>query len=176
MNPPRHRDGLERRAATELRAAGRKLAGYAACFHSEARIGSFVETIAPGAFAASIRSRDILALVDHNASALLARTKAGTLRLAEDTRGLHFEIDLPDTALGRDILALAERGDLGGMSFGFRALRESWTGKTRRELRSVELHEISVVQAIPAYSTTTVEARSLRPAGALARARLLETL
>ena len=45
-------DGVELRAATELRAAGRKLAGYAAVFGAAAQVGGFTETIAPGAFRA----------------------------------------------------------------------------------------------------------------------------
>ncbi len=59
-----------------------------------------------------------------------------------------------------DMLALASRGDLGGMSFGFRPVAEDWRdgGKTR-ELRAVELVEISVVSAWPAYEGTTVAAR-----------------
>ena len=44
---------VERRIApVELRAAGRRLEGYAATFGAEARIADFVETIAPGAFSA----------------------------------------------------------------------------------------------------------------------------
>jgi HK97 family phage prohead protease len=157
---------MERRALQwELRAAGnnpRKLAGYVATFDSEARIGDFVETIKPAAFKASLASgADIVALVDHDATRLLARMRNGTLALNEDVRGLAFTIDLPDTTLGRDIAALAERGDLGGMSFGFKAIDEYWNGN-RRELRAVELREISVVSAWPAYSNTTVEARSRR--------------
>ncbi len=176
MNAPRPTDGLERRAATELRATGRRLIGYAATFGTEARIGRFTESITRGAFAASLPGRDILALVDHDPTRLLARTKAGTLRLAEDTRGLHFEIDLPETTLGRDILAHAERSDLGGMSFGFRVKAEDWPSKERRVLRAVELLEISVVQAFPAYATTTVEARSQASLTARARRLFMETL
>ncbi|MBM3655255.1 MAG: HK97 family phage prohead protease, partial [Alphaproteobacteria bacterium] len=43
----------------------------------------------------------------------------------------------------------------------FRAVDEKWTG-ARRELRAVDLHEISIVSAWPAYSNTVVEARSRR--------------
>jgi len=173
MTPARYPDGTERRAGIELRAAGRKLTGYAAVFGVPAKIGTFTETVSFGAFRASLASgADVLALVDHDPGRLLGRTSSGTLRLAEDTRGLAFEIDLPDTALGRDMLALAERRDLGGMSFAFRATDEAWPASDRRELRAVSLLEIIVVQAWPAYAQTSVQARS-RPAGIGPRARLL---
>ncbi|CUW39290.1 putative Phage prohead protease, HK97 family [Magnetospirillum sp. XM-1] len=168
---------IERRALVmEIRAAGRRLEGYAATFGTEARIADFTEVIQPGAFHGSLSpTRDVLALVDHDPSKVLARTRSGTLRLSEDPRGLSFSLDLPDTQAGRDVLALAERGDLGGMSFGFTVPQdgERWQGN-RRELRSVLLHEISVVSAWPAYSGTSVQARFATPR--LAHAiRFLET-
>lgn len=162
MSPARFPDGTERRGGVEIRAAGRRLEGYAATFATEARIGSFTETIRAGAFRGSLGAPgwDVLALVDHDPSRLLARRSSGSLRLAEDTRGLAFVIDVPNTALGHDILALAERRDLGGMSFGFIAEEEAWPAADRRELRAVKLLEISVVQAWPAYGQTTIAARS----------------
>jgi HK97 family phage prohead protease len=177
MTAVRFPNGLERRAAIELRAAaGRRLEGYAAVFDAAADLGGFSETIRPGAFAATLRARnDILALVDHDPGRLLARTSSGTLSLAEDSRGLAFTIALPDTTLGRDVLALAERGDLGGMSFGFRAKAENWPAKHQRELLAVDLLEISVVQAHPAYDGTTLAARA-RPHGVLHRQRLVRAL
>jgi uncharacterized protein len=153
---------FERRALpAEIRARGRRLEGYAATFGTPAGIGGrFTETIAPGAFAGSLRaSPDILALVDHDPGRVLGRTRSKTLRLAEDGKGLAFDLDLPDTQAGRDVLALAERGDLGGMSFGFTAIDEARDGD-RRELRAVQLHEISVVLAWPAYDGTLIQARS----------------
>ncbi|TDR35469.1 HK97 family phage prohead protease [Aquamicrobium defluvii] len=153
---------IEKRAATETRAEGRKLIGYAAVFDQETRIADFHEVIRRGAFSGSLADgKDKLALVDHDSGKVLARTKSGTLRLHEDERGLRFEIDLPETTLGRDILALASRGDLGGASFAFTVPDggEAWSGD-KRELRSVVLHEISVVQSFPAYGGTTVQARS----------------
>lgn len=153
---------LEKRFQTmELRAKGRRLEGYAALFGTEAQIGGgMVETIAPGAFKSTLAQRaDILALVDHDPARVLARTRSGTLRLSEDTHGLSFDLDVPDTQAGRDVLALAERGDLGGMSFGFTARDESVDGN-RRELREVDLFEISVVAAFPAYDGTVINARA----------------
>lgn len=167
---------IERRYVTEIRAAGRKLEGYAATFGTEARIADFTEIILPGAFRASL-GRDVLALVDHDPAKLLARTKSRTLRLAEDAKGLAFEIYLPDTSLARDVLALAERGDLGGMSFGFTVAKggEAWQGR-RRELRAVTLHEISVVSSWPAYKGTAVAARAMMPPRLAAAIRYLEAV
>ena len=180
MNPAKFPDGTERRAAIELRAAaGRRLEGYVATFGTPAAIGAFTETIAPGAFRASLAAgRDILALMDHDPTRLLARTSAGTLRLTEDARGLRFELDVPDTSLGRDVLVQAERRDLGGMSFGFRVKDEAWPARDRRELRAVELVEVSIVAAFPAYAGTSIDARSQasEPAAMRLRRLFLETL
>ena len=173
-------DQIEQRVATEWRVASRKLEGYAARYGVEAHVGNFVEKIAPGAFDASIASsRDVLALVDHDPKALLARTRSGSLRFASDSDGLGFTIELPDTALAHDVLALAERGDLGGMSFGFLVPEggEQWRGNVR-ELRTVDLHEISVVHSWPAYEGTSIAARARMSTSARLRlARLyLETV
>lgn len=156
---------IERRgAAGGLRASGRVLSGYAAVFGQETNIGGFTERVAAGAFRDSLASgRDVLALLDHKPDVLLGRTKSGSLTLREDAKGLAFELTLPDTSAGRDLVALAERGDLGGMSFGFRAVDEHWDGADVRELRAVELHEISVVSSWPAYQQTEISLRN-RPA------------
>jgi HK97 family phage prohead protease len=172
---------LEYRAGVEIRVAGRKLAGYAATFGTPAQIGSFRETIIAGAFRATLATRsDVVALVDHDATRLLARTASGTLRLVEDARGLQFELDLPQTQLGNDMLALAERRDLGGMSIGFRATDEAWPSRDVRELHTVELMEVSIAQAWPAYAGTEIMLRSREkaalPVDPHARRRLLDML
>lgn len=173
---------VETRAAIiELRTAGRRLDGYAATFGTPATIGAFRETIRAGAFRASLATgRDTLALLDHDPTKLLARTGNGSLRLSEDSRGLAFSLDLPDTTVGRDVLAMAEARMLGGMSFGFIVQDENWPTRDARELRSVDLVEISVVQAFPAYSQTSVSARARALGRAEATWRLrrlmLETL
>lgn len=166
---------MERRAGIELRAVGRKLEGYAAVFDQEARVADFREVIRRGAFANTIKEgRDILALSDHDATRVLARTKSGTLRLAEDSRGLHFDLDVPDTTAGRDVLALAERGDIGGASFGFLIPKggERRTGDLR-EISAIDLFEISIVSSWPAYDGTSVQARHRQDAPDAALQRVL---
>jgi HK97 family phage prohead protease len=153
---------VERRASAGVTASGRRLTGYVARFDTEARIGSFTETIRRGAFRAALESgRDILALADHDESRVLGRTKSGTLELREDDEGLAFSLMLPDTQAGRDLAALAERGDLGGCSFGFVVPKDgdSWSG-SHRELRTISLREVSIVQAWPAYEGTEVALRN----------------
>lgn len=152
---------LERRAFCEVRTSGRKVEGYAAIFGSMANIGTFQERIAPGAFKRALDG-DVLALLDHDAGKVLGRTRSGSLRLSEDSKGLAFSLDLPDTQAGRDVLALAERGDLGGMSFGFTVPEggEQWEGRTRT-LNTIGLQEISIVSAWPAYPDTEIALRTL---------------
>lgn len=156
---------MERRFATGATVEGRQLIGLAAPFGSETRITDFREVIAPGAFARTLaENRDILALVDHDTGKVLGRTRSGTLELHESAEGLAYRVTLPDTTTGNDLRALAQRGDLGGVSMGFIATRDSWEGELRT-LHEVELHEISIVQAHAAYPTTTVSLRSRQSAG-----------
>ncbi len=150
---------LERRSFLEVRANGRRLQGYAATFGSEAKIGSIIETIAPGAFRSALGG-DVLALFDHDPAKVLGRTRSGTLKLSEDAKGLAFTLELPDTQAGNDVQALAERGDLGGMSFGFLVPKggELWDGE-HRTLCQLDLREVSVVSAWPAYPDTSLALR-----------------
>jgi len=159
---------FEKRIAqqVELRAdeSGTKtLTGYAAVFNSPTDIGGyFTEQIAPGAFAETIKG-DVRCLFNHQSGNVLGRTKSGTLRLLEDAHGLRFEVDLPDTALGRDVGTLVARGDISGCSFDFRAMKQSWDDTVdppKRTLEKVEISEVSIV-TFPAYADTTVGVRSL---------------
>jgi uncharacterized protein len=157
---------MERRtlSGAAIRAAshGRTITGYAAVFGQRSEdLGGFTETVKPGTFARAIRTRqDVRALFNHNPESLLGRTRSGTLRLSEDSTGLEFQIDLPDTALGRDVHALIERGDISQCSFGFRTVKDSWNrSRTERELQDVDLLDVSPV-TFPAYAQTSVSARS----------------
>ena len=56
----------------------------------------------------------------HTNDSILASTHGGTLRLSDEADALRFEADLPDTETGLHVAALVERGDLYGVSLGWR--------------------------------------------------------
>jgi len=153
----------------EVRASGRRMriAGHAAVFDSTSQdLGGFVERIAPGAFRKTLREADVRALFNHDPNLVLGRTGAGTLRLAEDRSGLAYEVELPDTTVGRDLAVSIERGDVTQSSFGFRAIADRWTrtedGTPLRTLTEVSLHngDVSPV-TFPAYLATDVATRAV---------------
>ena len=155
-------------AAFEVRAAADggmpTLVGYAAVFDSRTELGWFDEEIAPGAFAQSLSDGDdVRALFNHDTARVIGRRGAETLRLEEDATGLRVEIDLPDTTTARDLVASIERGDIDGMSFGFRAREQEWIEREGenelRRLVDVELIEVSPV-TFPAYADTSIAKRS----------------
>jgi hypothetical protein len=124
-------------------------------------LGGFVERIVPGAFARSLRERDVKAFVHHDLRLMLGRVGNGTLRLDEAAEGLRFEVDPPKTDTGFDTSRLVRRRDLIGMSFGFRVPEggDAWAregGRVVRTLLEVELVEISAV-VFPAYPRTSIE-------------------
>ena len=156
--------GLEIRADGD----GRTFTGYAAVFNADSEpMGGFTERIAPGAFRRSLTSHgwDIKLLANHDAGRVLGSTRAKTLRLTEDDRGLYVEATLPDNTDGRDIAESIRRGDIDSMSFGFSAQPggETWSKDGAiRTLTDVKLYEVSIV-AWPAYSSTagTTSVRAL---------------
>jgi len=142
---------------------GMTFVGYAAKFNSPSEdLGGFVETIEPGAFRKSLRSRnDVKLLVNHDTGRVLASSRSGTMKLYEDEIGLRVEASLPNTTDGRDMAELLRRGDLNKMSFGFSVQKDSWNNEmTQRTLKSVRLFETSIV-SFPAYSQTEAMVRSL---------------
>ena len=153
----------------ELRAGqagdGMSFSGYAAVFNSDSEPLPFIERIAPGAFAKSLKSRNNIRMyMNHDSSMLLGTTRSKTVRLAEDSKGLFVDADLPDTSVGRDLSVLMQRGDVDSMSFGFTVPQggDRWSDDgSRRELRQIRLFEVSVVTGFPAYAATSASVRSL---------------
>jgi HK97 family phage prohead protease len=159
---------FEIRSGGDLRAIStNKLAGYAAVYNSLSQdLGGFVERILPGAFTRALSKPDqIRALYEHDQQRLLGRVGSGTLKLEENSKGLYFELSLPDTSYARDLGVLVERGDINGCSFGFQvpAGGDQWemrSGQLTRDLINVNLHEITIT-GNPAYLDTTVAVRSM---------------
>lgn len=168
---------IERRIvtrSTQLRAtSGLAIDGHAAVFDQDYVLwdegnACAVETVKPGAFSRAIKEKhDVRALLNHDPNQLLGRTSAGTLELKEDSVGLYFKVDPPDTQLGRDVHTLVKRGDLSGCSFAFRVTKQNVTetkksGKLirRREIEDVDLYDVGPV-TYPAYAGTDVNARAL---------------
>ena len=145
------------------------LQGYALRYNSFSEdLGGFKEVLKPGAFAESLKTADVRALIDHKSELLLGRTSSGTLKLADDEDGLAFEDDLPDVSYARDLKVTVGRGDKDGMSFGFYCLEAEWsafpgdedTGLVLRTIVRAEIFEISCV-TFPAYTETSAAMRSL---------------
>ncbi len=154
-------EGLEVRAAADVHPAS--LAGYAALYNTLSDdLGGFVEQIAPGAFAKSIGG-DVRALFNHDPNLVLGRTKAKTLGLSDDQKGLKFEIQMPNTSAARDLMESIERHDVDQMSFGFKVVEDFWEevgGNIVRTLIEVDLFDVSPV-TFPAYPDTGVAIRSM---------------
>lgn len=154
-------------ANLEVRAAeGRRptLVGYAALFNVETeRFDDFFEKIAPGSFTRTLKENpDVFAFAQHDQSRVIGRTKAGTLELREDKKGLLATITPPNTTLGNDIIEDVRSGNIDGLSIGFLAVKASFEIDGRREIRTLEdvdLVEISVV-TMPQFEDATVSVRS----------------
>lgn len=161
---------LEQRASDDGRITMR---GYAYRFNELSHdLGGFRERIVPGAGAPSLRKNDVYATFNHNSSALLGRSSSGTLRTGEDNEGGWYEVDLPDTTVGRDVAELLKRGDLRGSSFTFRVLPggqrraeedDAESGLPVREITAMDVAELGPVTN-PAYPTTQAALRSISEA------------
>jgi HK97 family phage prohead protease len=130
-------------------------------------MADYFERIEPTAFDEALdEQHDTRALFNHDPSQILGRSSAGTLRLSVDAVGLRYEIDVPDTQLGRDLSTSIQRGDVTGSSFAFtvredgaKIERDKQSGTTVRRLVSLNLHDVGPV-TVPAFASTTTGVRS----------------
>lgn len=148
----------------------RKLEGYAAVFSDDYtklsdRWGdTFYEKVSPGAFLKTLadKTRDKFMLINHDWNKVVGRTNSNLI-LEEDGQGLRFELNVPNTTDGNDLLENVRLGLIRGCSFGFNILNQ----KTRwdddwnfyRDITEVDLFEVTATP-LPAYGDTEINCRS----------------
>ena len=148
--------------------------GYFAVFNSTYEIApGMTESIAPEAFQNTL-ANDVRALINHDTTLVLGRTKAGTLTLREDTRGLWGHIDInPNDVDAMNLYERVKRGDVDQCSFGFEIRSEDTDiledGSVHWTIRDVNLHEVSCC-TFPAYEETSISARAAQRDEAVKRA------
>src|SRR5690554_1305371 len=156
---------LQTELTTRAEADGQEMyiEGYFAVFGRETELwpGAF-EEIAPRAFNETL-SNDIRALINHDTTLVLGRTKAGTLELKTVSHGLWGRVKInPNDSDAVNLYERVKRGDVDQCSFGFNIIREEtdWRddGTVKWTIREIDLHEVSVV-TFPAYEDTGVQAR-----------------
>lgn len=156
-----------RSRGTEFRAAeqdGQKyIEGYFAVFGGVYELWpGATESVDPHAFDDTLGG-DIRALINHDTTLVLGRTKAGTLDLKVDSRGLWGRIRVNQAdGDALNLYSRIERGDVDQCSFGFEILEEEteWRddGSVHWTIKRVKLYEVSPV-TFPAYEDTSVSAR-----------------
>lgn len=138
--------------------------GYFAVFDSVYQIGpNMSESIAQGAFDNTL-SGDIRALINHDTTLVLGRTKANTLQLRTDSHGLWGHIDInPNDSDAMNLYNRVQRGDVDQCSFGFDILNEETDfredGSVHWTIKEVKLYEVSPC-TFPAYEETHIAARA----------------
>lgn len=138
--------------------------GYFAVFNSNYEIApGMSESIAPGAFDNTL-SGDIRALINHDTTLVLGRTKARTVELRTDAHGLWGKIEInPKDGDAMNLYARVERGDVDQCSFGFDIISEETDfrddGSVHWTIKEVELYEVSPC-TFPAYEETNISARA----------------
>lgn len=127
-------------------------------------LGPYTEVVRTGAFAKTLGENPQVQLLLNHTGLAMAYTKAGTLRLSEDTTGLHMEADVTTTRSDvGDMLAALDDKSVDEMSFAFRVTRQVWSPDfDQRDILEVDLHrgDVSVVNfgANPATSVGAMRA------------------
>jgi HK97 family phage prohead protease len=162
------RGGVEMRAKPNGTAAGSSFewTGYAAVYDQDFpmwdRLGEpYTESVAQGACKRSLANPniDVPFVFGHSEWGIpFARTKSGTMQLAEDSRGLHVHVPSMD---GRreEVRALAsavERGDVSEMSLAFICNRQEWDDTfEHRTVAEMDLHRGDVSAVIHGANPAT---------------------
>jgi hypothetical protein len=109
-----------------------ELSGYASTTEQPYQMfdffGDYTEVVRGGAFGKTIADGAAVSYLANHEGLTMASTKAGSLRLSEDSTGL-LTLATLNTSRGdvRDLVTAVEDGDISEMSFAFRVMRQQWS-------------------------------------------------
>lgn len=146
--------------------------GYASVFGG---VDSYGDTIMPGAYKSTIKNRErAIQLRWNHYGPVIGKW----IEVREDEKGLYVKGELtPGHSVAEDAYALMKHGAVDGMSIGYRVKKATdYPEEGRRELKEIELVEISIVES-PADNAARVagvksainEAESLKEIEAVLR-------
>ena len=155
----------------ELRSenGGRHISGKAISFDTESNDIGFIEILHRGCITQElIDSSNIVFLYNHDYNQVIARANKGKGTLNIDLRddGVYFDLKVPNTTMGNDLLENIRSGNITQCSFGFNYANEEGAYKDekigdvwyRNVYKIGELFDLSAV-TYPAYDDTYVNAR-----------------
>lgn len=155
----------------ELRSenGGRHISGKAISFDTESNDIGFIEILHRGCISQElIDSSNIVFLYNHDYNQVIARANKGKGTLNIDLRddGVYFDLEVPNTTMGNDLLENIRLGNITQCSFGFSYANEEGAYKDekiddvwyRNVYKIGKLYDLSAV-TYPAYDDTYVNAR-----------------
>lgn len=148
---------------------GRHISGKAISFDTESNDIGFIEILHRGCISQElIDSSNIVFLYNHDYNQVIARANKGKGTLNIDLRddGVYFDLEVPNTTMGNDLLENIRLGNITQCSFGFNYANEEGAYKDekigdvwyRNVYKIGELYDLSAV-TYPAYDDTYVNAR-----------------
>lgn len=121
---------------------GREFSGYASVFNG---VDSYGDTILPGAYVDTLSKRDRPVQLRWNHWGPII---GKWIELSEDEHGLKVTGELtPGHSVAEDAYALLKHGAVTGLSIGYRPREVNELSDDRRELKRIDLIEISVVES-----------------------------
>lgn len=121
---------------------GRKFSGYASVFGGT---DSYGDTILPGAYKKTLKKRErpVQMRWNHHGPVI---GKWSVIQ--EDEKGLYVEGELtPGHSVAEDVYASLKHGSVTGLSIGYRPVQIRDLGDGKRELKEIDLIEISAVES-----------------------------
>lgn len=148
---------------------GRHISGKAISFDTQSNDIGFIEILHRGCITQElIDSSNIVFLYNHDYNQVIARANKGKGTLNIDLRddGVYFDLEVPNTTMGNDLLENIRLGNITQCSFGFNYANEEGAYKDekigdvwyRNVYKIGELYDLSAV-TYPAYDDTYVNAR-----------------